>query len=138
MVLDPIMRFEIISVVVPSARNPAVVKRPPSVPPLLCTWKMIASVVPEPDVDLSVRVPPALELPMRSGVWSEVPAYAAPVTVEEAEKIPLVAVTMPLALIENAEALEVAVKVEVAMKKLLPAARKVHRLSAVALSPSAN
>src|SRR5581483_8048155 len=104
------------AVVVPSASCPVVRKRPPSVPPLLCTWKMIASEVPEPDVDLSVRVPPAVELPMRSGDWSDVPAYAAPVTVEVAEKIPLVAVTMPLELIERTEAEDVAVAVEVARK----------------------
>ena len=43
-------------VVVPIPQNPDVVILPASVPPFVPTPKIIASVVPEPEVDLSVSV----------------------------------------------------------------------------------
>ena len=53
--------------------QPAVVNLPASVPPLLPTWKMMASEVPAPEVDLRVSVEPAAIPPMRRGVVTEVP-----------------------------------------------------------------
>jgi hypothetical protein len=66
-------------VVVPKPVKLPLVIRAASVPPLLPIWKMIASLVPTPDVDLRDNVDPAAEPPMTIGDVREVATPTVPV-----------------------------------------------------------